>query len=157
MVEIGELSERYCQCCGKKVNMEAIICPNCRQCPVSESRDTKLCPFCLETLYERANYCDKCGRNQAQQPAIRQFCMHCGSLQKRDFERCPVCNNPPPSWSEVKICKGCGTKVPKDARFCYLDGGRLELWWCWRVIEIKISRIDGRSRPAFLLAFPGAD
>jgi len=56
-----------------------------------------------------------------------QFCMHCGSLQERDFERCPVCNNPPPPWGEVKICKGCGTKVPKDARFCYLDGGQLEL------------------------------
>ena len=63
-------------------------------------------------------YCMHCGS---------PFWMHCGSFQERDFERCPVCNTPPPSWGEVKTCKGCGAKVPKDARFCYLDGGRLKL------------------------------
>jgi hypothetical protein len=65
MVKIGALAERYCQYCGMKVGMEAIICPNCKQSPTILDRDIKQCSFCKEVLPKTAIYCNRGDRNQA--------------------------------------------------------------------------------------------
>jgi hypothetical protein len=64
-VRIGALAERYCQRCGTKVSMVAVLCPNCKQSPTIPDKDTIQCPFCKEELPKAAVYCNTCGRNQA--------------------------------------------------------------------------------------------
>jgi len=52
------------------------------------------------------------------------YCIKCGVRLEQDYERCPVCDNPAPLWDAVKICRGCGRRIPAEARFCCFDGGR---------------------------------
>jgi PKD repeat protein len=110
-MKIGALAERYCQRCGTKVSMEAIICSNCKQSPTIPDRDTQQCPFCKEELPRSATYCNKCGRNQAQQPATPP--------QRQNTQR----------GAEVttgkKFCGDCGAEFTPGMKFCNNCGAKI--------------------------------
>jgi hypothetical protein len=64
-VRIGALPERYCQRCGEKLSLVAVLCPKCKESPTIPDKDTIQCPFCKEELPKTTVYCNKCGRKQA--------------------------------------------------------------------------------------------
>ncbi|MBS7634405.1 PQQ-binding-like beta-propeller repeat protein [Candidatus Bathyarchaeota archaeon] len=57
--------KRYCMYCGRRMPLEAKICPSCGNAPPS-GVDTKICRNCGTIIPEVARFCRECGASQAQ-------------------------------------------------------------------------------------------
>ncbi|MEM2027468.1 MAG: PQQ-binding-like beta-propeller repeat protein [Candidatus Bathyarchaeia archaeon] len=56
--------KRYCMHCGRRMPLEAKICPSCGNAPPS-GVDTKICRNCGTIIPEVARFCRECGASQA--------------------------------------------------------------------------------------------
>ncbi|MBS7648799.1 PQQ-binding-like beta-propeller repeat protein [Candidatus Bathyarchaeota archaeon] len=57
--------KRYCMYCGRRMPLEAKICPSCGNAPPS-GVDTKICKNCGTIIPEVARFCRECGASQTQ-------------------------------------------------------------------------------------------
>jgi outer membrane protein assembly factor BamB/RNA polymerase subunit RPABC4/transcription elongation factor Spt4 len=55
--------KRYCMYCGRRMPLEAKICPSCGNAPPS-GVDTKICKNCGTIIPEVARFCRECGASQ---------------------------------------------------------------------------------------------
>ncbi|MDH7556415.1 MAG: zinc-ribbon domain-containing protein [Candidatus Methanosuratincola sp.] len=55
--------KRYCMICGKRMPIDARVCPSCGSAPPSGA-DTKVCPNCGAVIPIVAKFCRECGASQ---------------------------------------------------------------------------------------------
>lgn len=105
-----------CPECGRRLEATASFCDMCGSPLRSESDAEAICPGC-----------------QAPVPAGHAFCNNCGTAVEQDVagglatggEQPTIVESEPASPAAVRICPGCGHKLPAEATFCNMCGTQL--------------------------------